>query len=238
MNSPRELYKAHRSGRAHVGPAAGMGSKTLHRHDFVRPTQPNPHMMECNDYLLWTLVQQKDPLLKHGRKAIERLLTETMGYNVLPGEHKSFDPNKTSTSHAFEQSGKTHGIHAKESSYPAWPASAPAYYASSAPSEVRSSRAPSEIGGSAQRPRTAPSAQRPRTQGDNRGPQRGSNERSRAQSARAGGRQDARRPPQARQEQRRDRPERQDRPVRAKSASANHRCTQTSFSERRASARS
>lgn len=234
MDSPRGLYTAHRSGRAHVGPAAGMGSKTLHRHDFVRPTQPNPHMMECNDYLLWTLVQQKDPLLKHGRKAIERLLTETMGYNVIPGEHKSFDPNKKSASHAFGQSGNTHGIHAKKSSYPAWPASAPANYASSAPSEVRSSRAPSETGGSAPRGYPTPSAQRPRTQSDNRG----NNERTRAQSARAGGRQDARRPPQARQEERRDRPARQDRPVRAKSARANHRCTQTSFSERTASARS
>jgi len=122
-DSPRELYRSHESGTQHQKPVAGMKSKSLHRHDFVRPTQPNPHMLECNDYLLHNLVQHRDPLIssKHGRAALEVLVAETCGYHALPGEHHVHKENAKSARDALKKAGNTHGILAKSSCQPSWP---------------------------------------------------------------------------------------------------------------------
>merc|ERR1719424_2444462 len=121
-----------------------MTSDTLHRFDHTRPTQPNPHMMECNDYLLWTLTHQRDPIIRHGKQAIETLIAETCGYNALPAEHKAQDMNSRAAKHALMNAGNTHGIHAKKSSYPAWQKPRQGYAESNV--SRTSSRAASESG--------------------------------------------------------------------------------------------
>lgn len=162
-DSPRELYRSHESGTHHERPVAGMKSRSLHRHDFVRPTQPNPHMLECNDYLLHNLVQHKDPLIgKHGRPALEVLVAETCGYHALPGEHHVHKENAKSARDALKKAGNTHGILAKSSCQPAWPrrqndstdrgfqelSRKPKYASSEAPSERScASRPASDCGG-------------------------------------------------------------------------------------------
>lgn len=103
-NSPVEAYSAHDSRRVHKKPTAGMTSKDLHRHDNMREKPVNPQLMECTEYLLWTLHNQKDPLLGHGRQALEMLVADTGGYNALPGQqHKKNDMNRIGCEHAHRE---------------------------------------------------------------------------------------------------------------------------------------
>jgi len=243
MDSPVELYRAHEYHRAFTKPAAGMQSKSLHRHDLHRSKPPNPHLMECADYLLWSLEQQRDPLLKHGRQAVEMLLSDTCGYNALPSQYKKSNINRKSAQHALGEAGYTHGMLAKR---PPRPQSARANYASSAAS---SSRAGSDMGypsPSASRSRAAqgrlrsqsdpspsgPPLARPRSGGQ---PARETREASqRVKRSPGSGSSQGR--PETRQRPEKT-PGRQNVEVRAKSARA-HRGTQTSFSDRTLSARS
>jgi len=256
MDSPVELYRAHQYHSLFKKPPAGMNSKSIHRWDMHRPKPPNPHMMECTDYLLWTLQQQKDPLMEHGRQAVEMLISDTCGYNAIPSQFKKVDINHKNASHALREAGYTHGGHALK----------PTRRTPAAPSSATSSRAGLEPGlqappgyPSPSSPQSRAAASRPRTQGDLRLRDR------RPQSARAsvgrrdtpwvdGGRRDVARESldrtvrrtssssggsQARRPDARQQTERQDTQVRAKSARAqSSRYTQTSFSDRTPSARS
>lgn len=233
-----------------------MSSKSLRRHDLHRPKPPNPQMMECTDYLLWTLQQQKDPLMEHGRQAVEMLISDTCGYNAIPSQFKKNDINHKNASHALREAGYTHGRHAQK----------PTRRTPVAPSSAPSSRAGSEPGLQTppvylcpSSPQSRAVASRPQAQGDL--PQRD----RRLQSARAyasrrdmpwvyNGRQDMARESmdrtvrrssssscgsQARRPDARDSTERRDMQARAKSARAqSSRYTQTSFSDRTLSARS